>query len=252
MKVLIVEDEDLAADRLERILNKVDPSIEVMEKLDSVSATVKWLKQHEPELIFLDIHLSDGSGFSIFDQVTVPAPVIFTTAYDEYAIQAFKVNSVDYLLKPISKDELHQSLEKYKSLYQESKWSQEHIDQLLQNIQAQTSHYQKRLLVQVGQKLKSIPTHEMAYFEAKNKMVLLNTFDQQELPIDYSLDKLEQILDPAQFFRINRQLMINFTAIKQMHQYPKGRVKIDLHPPIQDIAIVSVERAKAFKHWLEQ
>ena len=223
-----------------------------MEELDSVSNTVEWLQSHSPDLIFLDIHLSDGSGFEIFDHTKVNAPVIFTTAYDQYAIQAFKVNSIDYLLKPVKKDELQRSLDQFKEHYRQNLQVQENIREFLESVQGQGNNYKNRLLIHVGEKLKSIPVTEMAYFYAENKVVMLKQFDGTALPVDYSLDKLGEMLDPHQFYRINRQMLINFDAIKQMHQYPKGRVKIDLNPSHKDTTIVSVERAKNFKAWLEQ
>ncbi len=251
MQVLIVEDEELAAERLERLLKRLEPETEVMATLDSVNHTIEWLQDHKPDLLFLDIHLSDGSGFEIFDHVKMDIPVIFTTAYDQYAIDAFKVNSIDYLLKPIKKAELQRSLDQYKKLYEQTQKVQEQLQTLLTSFQGQGADYKKRLLVYVGDKLKSIPVSRIAYCFAQNKMVFLRLFDGTELPIDYSLDQLESMLNPEQFFRINRQLLIQFEAIQGMHQYSKGRVKIDLNPPYGDLVIVSVERSKAFKDWLE-
>lgn len=251
MRVLIVEDEQLAAERLERLLLRLEPSCTILAKVDSVGSAIEAVQSEQPDLIMLDIHLSDGSGFELFEHITVKAPVIFTTAYDQYALEAFKVNSLDYLLKPIKKAELKRSLERYHTLYQQTDHVQENLEALLSAFQQEQPAYKKRLLIQLGEKLKAIPTADVAYAYAQQKTVWLRLFDKAEYPVSYSLKELADLLDPQQFFRINRQFMLNFDAITQMHQYPKGRVKIDLNPPPDDLVIVSVERAKAFKAWLE-
>lgn len=251
MQILVVEDEQLAAERLERLVQRLEPDSTILAKVDSVASAIEWIGHEQPDLILLDIHLSDGSGFELFEHVTVKAPVIFTTAYDQYALEAFKVNSLDYLLKPIKKAELQRSLQRYHELYQQTDQVQANLEALLSTFQPDKPAYKKRLLIQLGEKLKAIPTADIAYAYARQKAVWLRLFDGSEYPVSYSLTELAELLVPQQFFRINRQFMLNFEAITQMHQYPKGRVKIDLDPQPDDLVIVSVERAKAFKAWLE-
>lgn len=251
MRVLIVEDEQLAAERLERLLQKLEPKSSIVAKVDRVSAAIEAIETHQPDLIMLDIHLSDGSGFELFEHLTVQAPVIFTTAYDQYALEAFRVNSLDYLLKPVKKAELQRSLERYHELYAQTHQVQENLAALLSSFQQEQPRYKKRLLISLGEKLKAIPTADIAYAYAQQKAVWLRLFNGAEYPVNDSLKELADQLDPQQFFRINRQFMLNFDAITEMHQYPKGRVKLDLNPAPDNLAIVSVERAKAFRAWLE-
>ncbi|MEE4197801.1 MAG: LytTR family DNA-binding domain-containing protein [Bacteroidales bacterium] len=251
MKVLIVEDEKVAANRLEKMLHEIDPEIQVLAKTGTITESAKWLVNHEADLIFLDIQLSDGISFSIFDQVTVNTPVIFTTAYDQYAIKAFQLNSIAYLLKPIRKTELEDSLKKYKQL--KSAFSID-FEFLMEGIQNKKTDYKKRFLIQIGDKIKKIETHEIAWFYALEKNVFLTTFSNQSIAIDYSLDALENLLDPEQFFRINRKYFLNMNAIESMTAYSRGRVKIKLNPPAENEmdTIVSVERAAGFKKWLNR
>jgi DNA-binding LytR/AlgR family response regulator len=249
LKVLIVEDEFPAAKRLIRLLEQVDPTIEVLDTLDSVERAVAWLKQHQADLIFLDIHLADGNSFSIFEQVTVKTPIIFATAYDKYAIQAFKLNSVDYLLKPIEREELAQSLAKYRDTRQTQ--APLDVEALLRAMQPQ-HEYQKRFMVTAGDKIKSVPIEEVAYFFGQQKYVFLTTKDNRQYIVDFTLGKLEDMLDPQRFFRINRQFIISFDAIASMFAYSKSRVKIELDPPGEIEAIVSIEKAPRFKEWLNR
>ncbi|MGE5496491.1 MAG: LytR/AlgR family response regulator transcription factor [Syntrophothermus sp.] len=249
MKVAIIEDEELACERLECILNEIDASILISAKLGSVDAAVKWLRENTPDLIFLDIQLSDGLCFSIFDKIQVKPPVIFTTAYDQYAINAFKLNSVDYLLKPIRKYELSESLDKFRNMKASFLLD---IEEILRSYQAKEVSYKKRFLVQFGQMIKKVETGDIAYFYAVEKNVFFTTFDNSQCPVDYSLDKLQEILDPEKFFRINRKLLINMDAIKNMVPYSRSRIRVDLTPkaPAYIEAIVSVERVSKFKDWL--
>lgn len=251
MKALIIEDETLAADKLEDMLSIIDPDITVVAKIGSIYEAVKWLLQHTADLIFLDIQLSDGISFSIFDQVEVNTPVIFTTAYDQYAIDAFQLNSISYLLKPIRQRDLAKSLNKYKTLQ-----SSQHIDfQALHNlIQGEKPVYKKRFLIQIGEKIKKIEVQDIAYFFIFHKSVYLKTLQGMDFPLDYTLDKLESVLNPELFFRINRKYIINITAIVNMTAYSRGRVKLELKPKAEDEydAIVSIDRARDFKHWMDK
>lgn len=250
LNILIIEDEPLAATRLERLIKEVEPEVRILAVLDSVQQSVDWLRENEADLIFLDIHLADGNSFSIFEQVQVTTPIIFSTAYDQYAIKAFKVNSVDYLLKPIEKEELELSLKKFHS----AKAAPPAIDMaaILKAFRSQQPEYQKRFLVSAGDKIKSIAVEEVAYFFGRQKFVFLVTPDNRRHIIDYTLGALEELLDPDQFFRINRQFIISFPAITHMSAYSKGRVKIELSPPGEAEAIVSIEKAKRFREWLNR
>lgn len=251
MKTVIIEDEKLAQERLEELIGEIDPSIEVIEKLTSVEESVKWLKKNKPDLVFLDIQLEDGLSFEIFKKVNVDVPVIFTTAYDQYAIKAFKLNSVDYLLKPIRKVELKDALDKYKNI--KSSYLRDFED-VFQSIINKEVNYKKRFLVQYGQKIKKVETSEIAFFYAMEKNVFMTTFEKSNYPVNFSLDKLTDVLDPEKFFRINRKMIINFDAIKNMIPFSRSRIKIELNPPApkEVEALVSVERASSFKEWLDK
>jgi DNA-binding LytR/AlgR family response regulator len=249
MNVLIIEDESFAADKLERMLKEVDTSINIMAKPGSIKDSVKWLSQNAADLIFLDIQLSDGISFSIFDQVTINTPIIFTTAFDQYAIKAFQVNSISYLLKPIRKADLADSLKKYQTL--KSAFSID-FDMLLTNIQGRDPDYKKLFLIQIGEKIKKIEVSEIAYFYVLDKGVYLRTFQGNSYAVEYTLDKLETILNPSSFFRINRKYLVNMDSIANMVAYSRGRVKLELKPNADDEldTVVSIDRSADFKKWL--
>lgn len=251
MKVIIIEDEAIAAERLEKQLKEIDPEIEVLARPGSVKESVKWLTTHSADLIFLDIQLSDGLSFSIFEQVQVQTPVILTTAYDQYAIRAFQLNSVAYLLKPIRKDELMESLQKLQSL--RSAFSI-NFDHLLSLMQGQQPAYRQHFLIQIGEKFRQVSTEEAAYFFAAYKAVFLRTFRGATYPLDLSLDALEQALDPARFFRINRKYLVSMPAIGRMVAWSRSRIRIELSPPADDShdTIVSIDRARDFKDWMNK
>jgi len=248
MRVLIVEDESIAADKLERQLSQIDAQIEVCAKTESIASTTQWLSGNEVDLIFLDIHLSDGLSFGIFDDINVNIPIIFTTAYDQYAIQAFKVNSVDYLLKPINKYDLANSLEKFKNYHNQ----QEKVDysQLLQAIQSGGHTFQKRFMVTTGEIIKSIHVDEVAYFFVEGKYVFLVDKGGERYLIDFTLDKLAELLDPEIFFRVNRQVIVKIESLVRIHSWFKRRIKLELKPTFDKEVIVSSERARDFKNWL--
>ncbi len=251
MKTIIIEDEKLAAERLEQLIHEIDASIEIAAKIPSVEKSIKWLKQNKPDLIFLDIQLEDGLSFSIFEKIQIDVPIIFTTAYDQYAIKAFKLNSIDYLLKPIKKNDLRESLNKYKNI--KSSYLMD-FEEIIKGIQSKEIEYKKRFLVQYGQKIKKIEIDEVAYFYAMEKNVFLTTIQNNSYPVDFTLDKLQEILEPDKFFRINRKIIIAFNSIKSMVPYSRSRIKIDLNPPEpKDIeALVSVERCSSFKRWMDK
>ncbi|PKP05530.1 MAG: DNA-binding response regulator [Bacteroidetes bacterium HGW-Bacteroidetes-5] len=249
MNVLIIEDEVVAAGKLEQMLVDADPSVRVLAKLGSIKESVQWLLHNSAELIFLDIQLSDGISFSIFEQVTVNTPVIFTTAYDQYAVKAFKLNSISYLLKPIRESDLKESLGKYKSLKMAFGID---FDSLLSQIQGREPEYKKRFLIQTGNKIKKVESSEIAYCFVADKGVYIRTFEGQTLVVDYTLDKLQELLNPGQFFRINRKYMVNIESISNMVAYSRARVKLELKPKAdsQEDTIVSIDRSADFKRWM--
>ncbi|MFN8354170.1 MAG: LytTR family DNA-binding domain-containing protein [Spirosomataceae bacterium] len=250
MKALIVEDEKHARENLEKLLKSIEPSIEIQAKLDSVSGAVKWLSAHQTDLIFLDIHLADDLSFKIFEQIKVTTPVIFTTAYDQYAIRAFKVNSIDYLLKPIEPAALAASLEKFKNTRQSTPAID--VQKLVQELAKPIKAYQERFLVSRGEKVMSITTDQIAYFEGEDRYVYLVKKDGLRYIVDYKLSDLETLLDPKQFYRLNRSFITHFSSIKNIFATSKSRVKIELEPTARREIVVSSENTQDFKHWLNQ
>jgi len=249
MKVLIIEDEKIAANNLETMLHQIDVNINVQSKIDSIEESVKWLSNNTTELIFLDIHLADGLCFKIFEQIEIKTPVIFTTAYDQYAIRAFKVNSVDYLLKPIEIQQLVRSIEKFRELNQVQKAKTIDFDALL-NLYNNRIKYQERFIVRYAQKIKSIKTDDIAYFYIDAESVFLCTKGNNRFPVDYSLDKLDTIINPKDFFRINRQFIVNISSIENMYSLSKSRIKIEVKPKPDNETVVSQNRMSDFRKWL--
>ncbi|MFY0591692.1 LytR/AlgR family response regulator transcription factor [Roseivirga sp.] len=253
MKVVVFEDEKLASDRLIQVLKSLKPEAEVLAAMKSIEAAVLWLQNNEhPDLIISDIHLLDGSSFEIFDQVEVKTPVIFTTAYDEYAIKAFEVNSVDYILKPIQKEKLGIALDKYDSRQTSEGGSQIDMNEIRAVISGASKEYKSRFLVKLGQRIRAIPIEKIAYFYSQDKLSYLVTFEGQKLPIDQTLEELESLLDPKHFYRVNRKFFVHFDSVTDIHPYFKGRVKLGLNPTIDDDIVVSSEKTPLFKKWLDQ
>lgn len=251
MKVVIVEDEQLAADALSAIVKKLRPQTEILSKLGSVEEAVQWFTLHQaPDLIFCDIHLSDGNSFEIFRQVTVNCPVIFTTAYNQYAIEAFKVNSIDYLLKPIKTEDVALAVKKYESQQHPLPLDINNLHQLLQAQQLQ-QQIKSRFLVKQGQGIKAIPVEEVAYFWAEEGVVFLVTRQGKRFIINYTLDQLEVQLDSAVFFRANRQLIVHIDAVQEVRPYFKGRLSLLLQPHTEHDIIISSSKASDFKEWLD-
>lgn len=251
MEVIIVEDEKMASGHLEEMLNDVDPDIHVKAIVETIADAVQWFKSNRADLVFMDIHLADGSSFNIFDQVNVMIPVIFTTAYDQYAIKAFKVNSVDYLLKPFSVEELEQALAKYKQYNHFTPRSGFDI-QCIKNALGIQKEYKKRFLVYYGDKIKSIKTEAVAYFFSEEKNTFLTTMDKTTFSIDLSLDKIEQEICPGQFFRVNRQMIVNFDAINSMVNLSKSRMGLNLKPAYDGNVLVSFKRMSKFRKWINR
>jgi DNA-binding LytR/AlgR family response regulator len=251
MKAIIIEDEDFAAIRLQNMINECDSSIDIVAKLQSVKESVEWLKSNaDPDLIFLDIQLEDDLCFSIFDQVNVNSKIIFTTAFDEYAIKAFKLKSIDYLLKPVNREELNKAISKFKN------WSIERTilinpDELRSLIVRQKVAYRERFSVTVGEKIKTINVEDIAYFFSTSGItfVVMNTKNQYS--IDLSLDSVKEQLNPSDFFRVNRQYLIKLKSIANVHVFPKSRLKLDLNPAPSEEVYVSLEKVPEFKRWLD-
>ncbi|WP_407520246.1 LytTR family DNA-binding domain-containing protein [Lacibacter sp. MH-610] len=252
MKVLIVEDEELAVKKLRKTLETVDATAEVVGTVDSIKAGVEWLEQNpQPDLILMDIELADGQSFEIFNLTEVKSPVIFTTSYDEYALKAFKVNSVDYLLKPIQKDELQSALEKFKKTHAAGK-ADINIDSLVKELQLklQPKEYRKRFLVKNGQKLVSIEVNDIAYFYSDGRLNFFKTNDNKKFVVDYTMDELEEMLDPERYFRISRSFYVSIASIDKIDDYFGNRLILQLKPAVDKEALVSREKVTDFKKWM--
>lgn len=243
MNIVIIEDEQPAYNRLQKLLNELLPDVHIIAHLDSIQQANAWfLKAEAVDLVFLDIHLADGNAFDLLKNISIKAPVIFTTAYDTYTLEAFKTSSIDYLLKPLKKIELQQALEKlhfFKTIL-----GQEIV------VPTAVQDYKKRFLIRFGEFIKTISVSEIAYFYSESKATFAKTFDGRSLPIDQNLDALDGMLNPQDFFRINRQYIIALNAIEDMRTYTKARVVVKLNPSVKEAPVVSSERAADFKRWL--
>ncbi len=248
MNVVIVEDEQPAAKQLSAMLTSLRPGWKIVDVIDSVEATVKWLQTFpHPDLLLLDIQLADGVSFDIFRQVTVEAPVIFTTAYDKYTLKAFKVNSIDYLLKPIEKGELSAALDKYESLRGQTR--KDSLEKLLE--QLAPSAYKERLLVKTGQQLSYLLVESLAYLYSEEGLTFAVDTHGKRWLLESSLDEAESFLNPKHFFRTNRKLLLHLQAIRRISVYFNSRLKLELQPVPAFEVIVSRERVNDFKKWLD-
>lgn len=255
MKIVIIEDEPMAAERLENLIRQLDPAIEVTGRCDSVKKAVKWFRENDsPDLLFLDIQLGDGLSFEIFEQVEVGCPVIFTTAYDSYAIDAFRLNSIAYLLKPVKKEELAASFEKYKAspyfegnrLVQEQRFALDQVQQLL------TRQYKKRFLIKSGLHIRTIPVEEILYFYSLEKATYGVVATGKTHLFDHTLDQLEKLLDPGLFFRISRKYIVSVSALADIITYSNSRLKLVLKNCSDEDILVSREKMQEFKVWLDK
>ncbi len=252
MNILIVEDEDLAVKKLQKTLAAVDASAEVVGTMDSIQGTVQWLQNNPtPDLILMDIELADGQSFEIFNLAEVKSPVIFTTSYDEYALKAFKVNSVDYLLKPIQKEELQAALNKFKKL-KAGLHPEVNIESLVKELQQklQPKEYRKRFLVKHAQKLMSIEVADIAYFYSDGRLNFFKTADNKKFVVDYTMDELDDMLDPERYFRISRSFYVSIGAVEKIDDYFGNRLILALKPTVDKESLVSREKVTEFKKWL--
>jgi DNA-binding LytR/AlgR family response regulator len=251
MNILIVENEMPAAEKIIRQLKKLDKSIAVLGVIETVEETINRLQEKpQPDLILMDIQLDDGLCFEIFDTINVDTPVIFTTAYDEYTLRAFKVNSIDYLLKPIDEESLKKALGKYKKLYTDNSPYRTDFRQLLNEFRNQ---FKSRFLIKIGDKFKSVAVKEISHFHICERNAFLNDSQGKDYGIDYSLDQLQGILDPRKFFRINRDCIINIEAISLMYSYSSSRLQVTLkNGKNNETYIVSREKVADFKKWIDK
>ncbi len=255
IKVLIVEDEMPSARKLNALVNSIAPDFEVIDILESVQQTVDFLKSTQVDLIFLDIHLSDGNSFSIFEQVTVDTPIIFTTAFNQYAIDAFQQMSIDYLLKPFEKERLSQAIEKFRRIYsiqqEQNQFDYQQLTQLIQS-NLQQNEYQERFMVQYRDKIKTVKVDDIASVYAENKSVFITTFDGHSYDLPNTLEQLEAKLNPKYFFRANRKCIVHIKAVKDAVVYSKSKLKINLEPALPFDVIISTEKTPRFKQWLSK
>ena len=246
MKVLIIEDEPLAQEEIVRIIGSSFPEMEIAGTLGSVRDSIQWLERNNADLIFMDIHLSDGISFDIFGQVEVKAPVIFTTAYDEYAIRAFQSNGIGYLLKPVVEKDLVKAVEKFKSL----SYTPAIFRQLLESVTA-PKEYKSRIMIKSGDKINFLDMKEAAYFFAEERVTFIIPREGRRQIVDYTIEALEPVLDPKQFFRISRGCIASIGSIDGVSRYFNGRLKVNLKPAYEGELLVSRARVPEFLKWLD-
>ena len=250
MKTIIIEDEDIAAQSLQDLLQKIDPSIEVLAMLPSIEESVEWFSLNPPpDLAFMDIHLADGSSFAIFEKTTVACPVIFTTAYDEYALKAFEVKSIDYLLKPVKRKALERALSKFKDFSPKPHFDPGMLTELVASIKENMTRGKSNFLLPHKDKLIPLSISKIAFIYSENKMTIIHTFDGEKHHIDASLDELYKQLDAHNFFRANRQYIIARKAIKDMSQWFGNRISVNLSVEVPEKIIITKLRVSEFKGW---
>jgi DNA-binding LytR/AlgR family response regulator len=252
MKILIVEDEPLAAAQLAANIAVLKPGAQIMAVCDTVKSAVNWLQNNPaPDLSFFDIQLGDGLSFEIFEKVDFRQPVIFITAFNQYAIQAFKVNSIDYLLKPIDRSDLERALTKYENLSQPktSGITTQALEEIISSLKKK--NYKERFLVKVGTHLRVVETPDILYFYSLQKGTYLKLNDGKDYLLDQSLEQVEDLVDPSAFFRINRKYLVSLKSISDVISYSNSRLKLKVQNPIDDEFLVAREKVKVFKEWLE-
>ena len=249
MNVAIIEDVNLAANQLEKIITQLRPDYTVVVKLTSIEESIIWLRANIPDLIFLDIQLEDGISFKIFDEIKMDIPIIFTTAYDKYAIKAFELHSIDYLLKPLQLDSLKTSIEKFERLKGKQSLN---IEKLMRAFSKSKPEYTQRITVKYGNKIKAINIKDIAWIKAKGNDVHIWLCNEREYTTDYALDYFERNLNPKDFFRISRQYIVNYKAIKEMEMFSKSKLLLKLIPKTEEQTFVSLSKYADFKVWLNK
>lgn len=253
MNVLIIEDEPQAAMRVERLSTELIPDLAIAGKIDSVKKAVDYFRSgNVPDLALMDIQLADGTSFEIFQQCDVKCPVIFITAYDEYAIRAFKVNSVDYILKPVDKDEFKKAVDKFLAMRAPGDVATKALGNITEAIQMLTRKFKSRFVIKVGEHLKTVETKNILYFFSKDKTTFCNTSENRNLILDYTLEQLEDMLNPDEFYRINRKYLVSASSIADIVQYSNSRLKLVLKNTNDNDVIVARERVGDFKSWLDR
>ncbi len=252
MRILIIEDEEQAVKRLQKMIYKVISEAVYIGTSSSIEETINWFQNNkQPDLIFMDIQLADGTSFQIFNTVKITCPVIFTTAYESYALQAFKVNSVDYLLKPFEENDVKSAMDKLKLLQQSGKSSVDYL-KILTSVELPQKKYRDRFIIKLGDTIKSLRIDDIAYFYTENKTNFVCMNEGKKLPIDFTLDQVEEMINPKYFFRINRQFIIGHHAIGDMKQHTRLRIIVTLNPPYKSVIVVAIDRAQDFRAWLSE
>jgi DNA-binding LytR/AlgR family response regulator len=253
MNIVIIEDEPQAAQRLEKLVKELIPQAAILAKIDTVKNAVLWLKNNPPpDLVLLDVQLADGISFQIFEQCEVHSPIIFTTAYDEYALKAFKVNSIDYILKPVDKEELSSAFRKLKGMGRGDADTRQMLDNIGQAVKRLMKKYKTRFVIKVGEHLKAIEVDQIQYFYSQDKATFCATQENRNFILDYTMEQLEDMVDPEQFYRINRKYMVRSNAIQDIISYTNSRLKLVLKGSSDNDIIVARERVQEFKDWLDQ
>lgn len=258
MKVLIIEDEPFAQQELKRLLAKLNTDVEILDMIDTVEDSVEWLLSNPaPDLVFLDIQLADGLSFEIFKKIKVEAPVIFTTAFDEYAIQAFRLNSIDYLLKPVRINDLKNAMLKFEGMKKQfASHEQSSLsitpEQLQSLLLLGKAEYRSRFVARVGDQIKHVPVGEVAYFYAEDNVVFMVTTKKDRYIVEYSIEELNSLVDPKNFYRLNRSFLTQIGSINKVYKYMSSRLKIELKPDIDKEVFVSRARVANFMEWMER
>lgn len=253
MKILIIEDEPLAAKRLETLVQELLPGARVVDKIDSVKKSVQWFKTNAaPDLTLMDIQLADGISFQIFEQCEVKCPVIFTTAYDEYALKAFKVNSIDYILKPVDKTDLQAALKKLETLTKSADGTKNLLASISEVVQKLSKKHKERFVIKVGEHLRTIEVKDILYFHSQDKATFCCTTDNRNHILDFTLEQVEDMIDPLLYFRVNRKYFVRAEAIQDIISYTNSRLKLVLKNSTDNDIIVARERVQEFKQWLDR
>jgi DNA-binding LytR/AlgR family response regulator len=253
LNILIIEDEPQAAKRIETLVMELLPSARILDKIDSVKKSVQWFKNNaSPDLTLMDIQLADGTSFQIFEQCEVKCPVIFTTAYDEYALKAFKVNSIDYILKPVDKNELSAALKKLETLTRNSDDTRKLLTSIGDVVHKLSKKYKERFVIKVGEHLRTIEVKDILYFYSQDKATFCHTNENRNHILDFTLEQLEDMIDPMVYFRVNRKYFVRAEAIQDIISYSNSRLKLVLKNSQDSDVIVARERVQEFKQWLDR